>query len=383
MQKRTELYSALCFWDRIEEADEENIPCERYKHSSVYLPEQRAMYTFGGSDFENITLNEVWRFDLDTNSWSFIQTTGEKPCRRCECACILFSERRGDEHHAEMIIFGGFTGQIRLNDMYSLDLYTHQFTRIEYTLEGTQNITPRSGMVAVNVDNQYMYIFGGNDERPSNELWKMDLRTHVMHAEYVFSPTDYVPRGIEPEPRYWHDMVYYPRDHCIYIFGGSNGSGSSQLRDLITYDTRKKLWNEIHDQNLGFWPQSRFQHSLNILNDRLYLYGGFSYTMDHLPNIHEFDLLSHYWLGLQSRPLRNFLHYEDMMYKEELPEARKGHTCCVISEDELLVFAGKNFNIFDDLFRCRLPPMCKVKRSSNMLFHLVDNGNYFDVNVIV
>jgi hypothetical protein len=388
MQKRTTLYNALCFWDRIDfEYDHSIFPNERYKHSAIYVEEQQSIYTFGGCDGNKTMMNDVWRFDMKTYQWQCIEVYGDIPSRRCDYSAILVSEQHGKEHHAKMIIFGGFTGQHELNDMYSLDLYTYHFTRIEYIMEEGHFITPRYGHTAVNVDNQYMYIFGGNDGRPSNEMWKLDLMTNIMYAEYVPKPYGHEKpldeEAYEPPARYWHSMVYYPRDQSIYIFGGSYGSIMTQLGDLLVYHVKRRVWDEVLDENLGYWPGKRLMHSMVLVNDRMYLFGGFSGTMGHLATLHEFDMLTHYWMLIQNRPMKNIVNYEDMISVDDLPEARNGHSCCVVGEDEFVIFGGKNFETFDDVFLCRLPPGAKVRRSSSLLLHLLSTPQFEDVVIIL
>lgn len=55
-------------WNRVQHPPGENLPKPRSKHSAVVY--NNVMYIFGGKDDDNNKLNDMWKLDLTTNSWS-------------------------------------------------------------------------------------------------------------------------------------------------------------------------------------------------------------------------------------------------------------------------------------------------------------------------
>lgn len=56
----------------------------------------------------------------------------------------------------------------------------------------------------------------------------------------------------------------------FYLYGGK---GATVFGDLATYDTQKHEWESLSPQNQNL-PPTRFGHSLNAYNQKLYIFGG-------------------------------------------------------------------------------------------------------------
>jgi hypothetical protein len=100
-------------------------------------PQRRAGHTmnaedgkivvFGGrsliADNTIVSMNDAWIFVIDTLSWQYVRPIGETPCGRQYAASTIFS--------GHLWIFGGsdFVSSLFFNDMWSLDLSLHTWTR--------------------------------------------------------------------------------------------------------------------------------------------------------------------------------------------------------------------------------------------------------------
>ena len=49
-----------------------NVPCHRTGARMVYVAKQNSLYIFGGLNLINSTLNDMWRYRIDTNKWELI-----------------------------------------------------------------------------------------------------------------------------------------------------------------------------------------------------------------------------------------------------------------------------------------------------------------------
>lgn len=119
------------------------------------------MYVFGGKDDDNFKLNDLWKLDLQTYTWTELHSTdGFKPLERSGHACDVF------EHY--MIVFGGiFEITKELNDFYLFDFRKSRW----FTLFEESNSPTRAG----------------KDASPS--FTYEDSHSPIMHHAISTSPT--------------------------------------------------------------------------------------------------------------------------------------------------------------------------------------------------
>ena len=103
-------------------------PSKRFLHKCVYYDATNTMYLFGGEiDTDNTTSDELWKFDLTTNTWSEITiTTGTKPTKR-------------GAHNLEILgnviyLFGGINGlppdDTVYNELWQFSIIDTEWTQL-------------------------------------------------------------------------------------------------------------------------------------------------------------------------------------------------------------------------------------------------------------
>ena len=89
----------------------------------IFCPTQKNLYLFGGLDRNNVTLNDMWTFNLLTESWTSVHQNGHVPDARCGHAFQY--------HHGKIFLFGGLKEVTKEgNDSYSFDVETHTWEEI-------------------------------------------------------------------------------------------------------------------------------------------------------------------------------------------------------------------------------------------------------------
>jgi len=78
-------------------------------HSSLVIIHCR-FGGWGGRDY----LNDTWSFDTSTRKWTELQCTGSIPSPRRSHTAVLVDD--------VMYVFGGYTGNMYLDDLYALQL---------------------------------------------------------------------------------------------------------------------------------------------------------------------------------------------------------------------------------------------------------------------
>lgn len=155
---------------------------------------------------------------------------GLPPCKRSLHAGCCWQDN--------LIVFGGYDGHQRVND-----LYFYCFTRQTWTTRG-----------------------GGT---PSNGA-----------------------ANSAPSPRDRHVAVVWANG--FYIFGGFDGS--QRVNDLHAFDMEANLWSRVAFH--GTAPTPRHSHAAAVYGDSMYIFGGYdgSYRCD----FHEFNFLTRTWALMPS-----------------------------------------------------------------------------------
>jgi len=176
-------------------------PSPRGGHTAV-VHEDR-MYVFGGCDGWNY-FNDCYVFDFERYLWTAVRISGTAPGARSAPATVVHPGRNA------MYVFGGYDGARSLNDLFCLDLGTHEWEHMQ--TNGTPP-SPRGGHTAV-VFGDSMYAFGGKSGRsPFNDLCGFNFETRL------WSPMPMDPSA--PAARCAHVCVVQGRS--LFVFGGYDG----------------------------------------------------------------------------------------------------------------------------------------------------------------
>ncbi|VAI63454.1 unnamed protein product [Triticum turgidum subsp. durum] len=166
----------------------------------------------------------VWFIDLETNSWSAVDTYGKVPMARGGQSVTLVGSR--------LIMFGGEDNKRRLlSDLHVLDLETMIWEEVKTEKGGP---APRYDHSAAVYAEHYLLIFGGSSHSTCfNDLYLLDLQT----LEWSQPDT----QGAHITPRSGHAGMMIDEDWYI-VGGGDNASGST---DTIVMNASKFVWSVV------------------------------------------------------------------------------------------------------------------------------------------
>lgn len=186
------------------------LPLPRSGHTAIYDPVRDCMVIFGGAiGFERV--NDAWALSLaGVESWSVLQAGSRPPARSDHSATY-------DPVRDRMIIFGGYDGASRSNDVWSLSLGTPSWSALTPMGVGP---SPRSEHTATyDPIRDRLVVFGGNDIYRRNDLWGLTLDSNP-------SWTALAPSGAPPPPYRRYTAAYDPlRERMIVLGGDHNYAG--------------------------------------------------------------------------------------------------------------------------------------------------------------
>ncbi len=240
-------------------------PTARNRHAAIYDPVRDRMVVFAG--FDPSYRNDAWALDLaGTPAWSELAPTGTLPNGRFGHTAIY------DPARDRMVVFAGFDGSDRLNDVWALGLGgTPAWT--DLTPTGALPHTRSYHTAIYDPVRDRMIVFAGYNPSYRNDVWALSLSGTPAWSELG-------PTGIPPSPRSYHTAIYDPVRDRMVVFAGYDGTFRNDVWELSLAGT--PAWSELSPT--GTPPSARGSHTAihDPVGDRMVVFGGYdgSYRND-------------------------------------------------------------------------------------------------------
>jgi hypothetical protein len=189
--------------------------------------------------------------------------------------------------------------------------------------EGAKAPEARGGHTAVLVEKNLL-IQGGQQHKNAGVFEYFSLNPTVLDTE---THTWFQPRvalGKGPTNRAYHTTTRVGSD--LFIFGGSTAKKAGEsglLGDLVIFDLVRMAW-ETRDVR-GKKPRSRFMHSAELSEGRLFIYGG-SDSNKTLNDVNVLDVGTMLW----SQP----------QCSGTIPPGLQAHSCTLVGDRLFMVSAA-------------------------------------------
>ena len=285
------------------------VPTPRNLSAAIYDPSAHAMIVFGGQDSGG-RLNEVWSFDLSSNSWTDLTpSTGGAPAGRITPGSVY------DIHNHQLLTFSGQgAGNAFFNDTWAFDLTTHTWAEflppnpipaIRYGVATCYDVLSRTQVTFAGFTNQGRF----------DDTWRFDPAADNW--------TDVSPGSGRPLERCLHAACYDAVGRRMIIYGGQNGG---PLGDIWAFDLTTETWTELTPVS---GPDPRFFSTFeyDALNRRATMFSGNRSSLGRANDVWVYDLWVDDWFELMPTGTK--------------PVARDGAAAIYIeSEDRLVIFGG-------------------------------------------
>lgn len=154
-------------------------PSARHGHTAVMDTANGRMYVFGGRSAEG-ALNDCYKFDISTDTWSQVTTTGTIPTGRYRHSAVLIPGTP-----ARMLICGGrlpSASVLSASTYFLLDLSTYVWDQVDGAVDGGLFLHSRCGHGLCYDGANYVYLSGGDYlEAYYSDCWRLDLATQTWH----------------------------------------------------------------------------------------------------------------------------------------------------------------------------------------------------------
>eukprot|EP00668_Euglena_longa_P031677 GGOE01040919.1.p1 GENE.GGOE01040919.1~~GGOE01040919.1.p1 ORF type:complete len:533 (-),score=143.79 GGOE01040919.1:245-1666(-) len=217
-------------------------------------------------------------------------------------------------YEGRMYVFGGWTGEQRLADLYCLDLQRWRWEQLACLGDPP---SPREGHSAVVYQGQ-MIVFGGQaEESDGGDCYAFSFRDRQWSTLHTSGPGP----GVRwPDNRFYHSAVVYRDD--MYVFGGCDDE--TCYADVLVLHFPSLQWR--HLRTIGIGPEARYCHSAVLYYDSMVVYGGCTDDAN-FRDFHELCLATGEWKPVCHR-------------SGGCPPARFGHSASVDSIGNFMVLFG-------------------------------------------
>ncbi|GMJ11776.1 acyl-CoA binding protein 4 [Hibiscus trionum] len=175
------------------------------------------LVVFGGQDAKRTVLNDLHILNLETMSWDKIDAVGVPPLPRADHTAAVHAERY-------LLIFGGSSHATCFNDLHVFDLQAMEWSRP--TQQG-EIPTPRAGHAGVTVGENWFIVGGGDNKSGASETVVLNMSTLAWSV--VASVEERVPLASEGLSLV---VSSFNGEDILVAFGGYNGYYNNEVNVL-------------------------------------------------------------------------------------------------------------------------------------------------------
>ncbi len=247
-------------WTRLGQASP-TLPLPRSSYAMGRDPVGDRLILFGGND-NNTFFNDVWSFNLASETWTQLSPTGPPPAP-VEAMASVFDAAR-----SRLIYFGGWDRSIALNALVELDLLPVP------TWRGIDAVgarpTPRFGSSLVYDSlRDRLVMFGGYDQNSDvlfGDTWSINLTGTPVWTQLTTA-------GTAPTPRDAHCAMYDPVRDRMVVFGGWTHAMQNGVYAL-DFSGATPTWSQLSPTGTPPSPRDLAASVYDVARDRFVITGG-------------------------------------------------------------------------------------------------------------
>ena len=238
-------------WARL---DPTTAPPPRGRHDLVFDSSRKQMLMFGGRfrpEGQNsgaYTLyNDLWSFDVNTDTWTEIFATGDIPSGRTNSAMVY------DAESDKVLLFGGSVSTSGLTFSPLADTYTYDPEKKHWTKIPT-DIAPEARLfhrLVVDSTHGRVLMYGGGDANAwlgpfINDVWAFSMSAGTWQQLWQWDGV-----GSGPDARIYPEMVDDPTNGRVIMFAGHDDTAVGNRNDVWSFDAGTGQWTSLRPGDTG------------------------------------------------------------------------------------------------------------------------------------
>jgi hypothetical protein len=206
-------------------------PIERDGHCTVFDPVRKRLLVFGGRSIQKKRLNDLFLYDMVSNTWTKMAPEGNLPLPRESGNMLLLNDNTA-------VLFGGRGSGQRYNDLHFLDLSHPKLMWTQPIVAGSAP-SPRQDVALCSDGEGKIYVHAGRNNFMLDDLYSLDV-TDPKNMTWMEVPT----AGRPPPPCYGHQMAAL--NGTLYTYGGFDELGG-QIMKCYSLDQTASSGAELPD----------------------------------------------------------------------------------------------------------------------------------------
>ena len=298
------------------EVKSDNAPSARYDSCSFYQNSIKSFFVIGGLT-QDTRLNDIWKFDTNTNSWREVPTPSGVSLKDAGRMNYCVFDQDTDSLYLYGINEGGNASPSRILKYYvnSNKIEELASSNVPGTSRGHSLLLLKNGLPEPS-----LVIFGGEDggSNKNNDVRVFSLISKEFEVLEV--------NGLKPRARMLHTAVISD-DNKMIIVGGKSNSGNSN--DIWSFDFTTKTWTEVslNNENIQTYFTS---NTYDEESNSIYLFGGQkSDSSEFSSDLLKYSIEDDDWKELNS---------------DSKPGELSGSALILTPENNLYIFGGNSIN---------------------------------------
>jgi hypothetical protein len=203
-------------------------PGDRAYHSAAFDTKRDTMWVFGGARRDFGALDDLWKIDTATWTWTKLAPSGESPGARFN-AGLLYDPKRD-----QLVLWSGCKAFFKEDNAWP-DLWTYDIEKNTWSKKPSAAPGRWQAASVLAPDLDMLIAQGGYDGHS------------VVHAEtwtYPLETDKWNEMGKGYKSTDAHAAVWDPLAHVMIVHGGAT-AGKSGLEGLSAYDPKKNKWTPL------------------------------------------------------------------------------------------------------------------------------------------
>ena len=289
-------------------------------------------------------IDELWAFHLDCNNWERLTPEGGPGVRARQATTLDTTHNRMVLFGGRQRMSGGFGSYVNFNDVWTFDLATDTWSEVPTT--GTAPSARSSAIVQYDAPRNRLIVFGGNNSTSGltltglGDTWALDMETGAWTELDIDGPP----------ARLFHASAHVrsATEDSIYVFGGTPNFDGPFMNDVFVFDLASDTWTAV--ETTGETPEARFGAEAFYDAERQRLLIAFGHDGTNLGNRNDvvaLDLATRVWSQVRpgdtydNAPSGMCMFPADFTAPEEGAPERRYSFVAVQSEERAFVFGGK------------------------------------------
>jgi hypothetical protein len=289
-------------------------------------------------------IDEMWAFHLDCNNWERLTPEGGPGIRARQSTTLDTTHNRMVLFGGRQRMSGGFGSYVNFNDVWTFDLASDTWTQLVTT--GTAPSTRSSAIIQYDAPRHRVILFGGNSSTSGltltglGDTWALDMETGAWTQLEIDGPP----------ARLFHASTHVTTasEDSLYVFGGTPNFDGPFMNDTYVFDLASNTWSLV--ETSGDVPVERFGAEAFYDADHHRMLIAFGHDGTNLGNrndVYALDLATRVWSRV--RPGDTYdnaasgmcMFPADFTAPEEGAPERRYSFVAVQSETRAFVFGGK------------------------------------------